>query len=274
MSLTELRESVHRVLGVDVDLGPPPGEGPHALRRLVGGNNRRAERFRDGRVFLLGDAAHVDSAGGQGLNLGMQDAINLGWKLAAGIRGDAPAGLLDTYDAERQPAAERVTMYAQALAALLAPGSDVTALRELFSELLADRSCVQRIADLTAGTDLRYDMGLADPHPLVGHCAPDMDLYTPTGPVRLAELTSTARPLLLDLTGSGAVAEALADQSERVDVHPALPASAAPAATVLLLRPDTYVAWASSSPHPSPEELADLRAAAQRWFGAPERVGA
>lgn len=104
MSLVELRESVRRVLGVDMPLGPPTGEGPHVLRRLVGGNNRRAERFHEGRVFLIGDAAHVYAAGGQGLNLGMQDAINLGWKLAAEVRGHAPAGLLDTYDPERQRA--------------------------------------------------------------------------------------------------------------------------------------------------------------------------
>ncbi|MGH3625730.1 MAG: FAD-dependent monooxygenase, partial [Sciscionella sp.] len=159
MSLAELRESIRRVLGVDVPFGPPAGEGPHLPRRLIGGNNRRAERFRDGRVFLVGDAAHVDAAGGQGLNLGMQDAINLGWKLAAEIHGSAPAGLLQTYDPERQRAARRVNMYAQALSALLAPGSDVTALRELFAELLDDRGTVHRLADLTAGTDIRYDMG-------------------------------------------------------------------------------------------------------------------
>ncbi|RCV47417.1 FAD-dependent oxidoreductase [Marinitenerispora sediminis] len=274
MSLAELRESARRVLGVDVPLGPPAGDGPHALRRIVGGNNRRAERFRDGRVFLLGDAAHVDNAGGQGLNLGMQDAVNLGWKLAADIRGEAPAGLLDTYDTERRPAAERVIMYAQALSALLAPGSEVTALRELFSELLTDRSTVQRLADLTAGTDIRYAMGAADPHPLVGYCAPDMDLAAPRGQVRLAELARTGRPMLLDLTGSGAAAEALSHLRDRVDIVSARPESAAPAATALLVRPDSYVAWASSSPHPGPEELAGLRAAARCWFGAPaQRAG-
>ncbi|MFC4562447.1 FAD-dependent monooxygenase [Nocardiopsis mangrovi] len=272
MSLAELRESAGRVLGVDVALGPPSGDGPHALRRLVGGNNRRAERYRDGRVFLLGDAAHVDNAGGQGLNLGMQDAVNLGWKLAADVRGEAPAGLLDSYDTERRPAAERVIMYAQALAALLAPGSEVTALRELFGELLSDRSTVRRLAGLTAGTDVRYAMGAADPHPLVGYCAPDLDLAAPRGRVRLAELARTGRALLLDLTGGGAVAEELAHlYDDRVDIVCARPESAAPAATALLVRPDSYVAWASSSPHPSAEELGELRAAARRWFGASAR---
>lgn len=140
MSLDELRASVGRVLGADVPLGSPTGQGPHVLRRLSGGNTRMAERFRDRRVFLIGDAAHVYTAGGgPGLNLGLQDAVNLGWKLAAAIRGSAPPGLLDSYDAERRQAARRMVMYAQAQSALTAPGSDVTALRELFSELLSDR---------------------------------------------------------------------------------------------------------------------------------------
>ncbi|MFI6575212.1 FAD-dependent monooxygenase [Nocardiopsis sp. NPDC050513] len=269
MSLAELRDSVRRVLGVDMPLGPPTGPGPHVLRRRTGGNDRHAERFRDGRVFLLGDAAHVDTAGGQGLNLGMQDAMNLGWKIAAGIRGDAPAGLLDTYDSERRPAAERVTVYARALNALLAPGGDVTALRELFGELLTDADCVRRVADLIAGTDIRYDMGGDDPHPLVGRCAPDMELHTREGPVRLAELTRTARPLLLDLTDGGVLAEALSGADERVDVVVASPGSGTPAATGLLLRPDCYVAWASSSPRPDRTEAAALRSAVHRWFGAP-----
>ncbi|MGH3623325.1 MAG: FAD-dependent monooxygenase, partial [Sciscionella sp.] len=269
MSLAELRESVRRVLGVDVPFDPPAGEGPHVLRRLIGGNNRRAERFRDGRVFLVGDAAHVDAAGGQGLNLGMQDAINLGWKLAAEIHGSAPAGLLGTYDPERQPAARRVTMYAQALSALLAPGSDVTALRELFAELLDDRSTVQRLADLTAGTDIRYDMGEHDAHPLVGRCAPDMELHTATGTVRLARLTQTARPLLLDLTEDAVVGEVLSAWQDRVDILTARPQTAEPPATALLLRPDCYVAWASASSCPAPAELEALRAATQRWFGTP-----
>ncbi|GEL17292.1 FAD-dependent monooxygenase [Pseudonocardia asaccharolytica] len=284
MSLAELRESVGRVLGADVPMGPPTGDGPHALRRLVGGNNRRAERFRDRRVFLVGDAAHVDAAGGQGLNLGLQDALNLGWKLAAQLRGDAPAGLLDSYDSERQLAARRVTGYAQALSALLAPGSDVTALRELFGELLEDRSTVQRLAALTAGTDIRYDMAGVDQrgqdghdrdrtHPLVGRCAPELNLHTPRGPVRLAELTRTARPLLLDLTTGSSLAGALTGWDDRVTMVAARPEltghdSRAGQATALLLRPDCYVAWASDSATPDAAERAALRAAAGRWFGS------
>lgn len=160
MSLDELRESARRVLGgADLPFGPPEGAGPHLLRRLNGGNTRLAERFRDGRVLLLGDAAHVHSAiGGPGLNLGLQDAVNLGWKLAAEIRGWAPPGLLDTYETERRPAAERVVMHTQAQAALIAPGPEVTALRVLFGELLRDERTIKHIADMMSGADIRYDL--------------------------------------------------------------------------------------------------------------------
>ncbi|WP_220503094.1 FAD-dependent monooxygenase [Microbispora sp. H10885] len=266
MSLEELRVSIRRVLGVDVPLDPPDGPGPHVLRRLTGGNTRIAERFADGRVFLIGDAAHVYAAtgGGPGLNLGLQDAVNLGWKLAAEIRGSAPPGLLDSYETERRSAAQRMVLNAQAQAALIAPGSDVTGLREVFTELLRDQSTVQRLAGLLSGADVRYDMGEHEAHPLTGRFAPDMDLHTPTGPVRLAELTRNARPLLLDLTEEASLAETLA-LHDQVDVVTAR--SRIPAPTALLLRPDGYVAWASASPRPNPTEIEALRAALQLWFG-------
>jgi 2-polyprenyl-6-methoxyphenol hydroxylase-like FAD-dependent oxidoreductase len=264
LTLDELRASVRRVLGVDVPLGEPEGEGPHLKRRLVGGNTRLADRFRDGRVFLVGDAAHVHSAiGGPGLNLGLQDAVNLGWKLAAVVHGHLPPDLLDSYETERRPAAERVVLHTQAQSALIAPGSEVTALRGLFLELLRDRQTVQHIADMMAGADLRYDMGIGG-HSLIGRWAPDLVLHTGNGPVRLAELTRRARPLLLDLTVDGGFAGELSGYGDRVDVISAR-ASDAPAA--MLLRPDCYVAWASSSPRADGEELAALRAALERWCG-------
>jgi hypothetical protein len=253
MSLDELRASVRRVLGVDVPLGAPDGDGPHLLNRLTRGNTRVAATFRDRRVFLLGDAAHIYAHGGGGLNLGMQDAANLGWKLAAAIGGTAPAGLLDTYDTERRIAAERLVVYASATNALVAPGSDVSALRTLFAEMLGDASTTRRIAELLAGSDIRYDMGVADAHPLVGRFAPHLDLVTPDGPVRLAELSRRARPLLLDFTGS------LARFQGPVEVVAAEPVDGVPAA--MLIRPDNYVAWAASEP-----DEAGLTAALERWF--------
>ncbi|MGW0323436.1 FAD-dependent monooxygenase [Nocardia sp. NPDC003183] len=265
MSLDELRASVDRVLAADIPLGAPSGQEPHVLRRLSGGNTRIADRFRDRRVFLIGDAAHIYTAGGgPGLNLGLQDAANLGWKLAADIRGNAPTDLLDSYEAERWQAASRMVTYAQAQSALIAPGSDVTALRELFTELLRDQDTVQRLAALTAGADIRYDTGGPDTHPLIGRFAPDMELTTPNGTVRLAELTRTARPLLLDLTGNTGLAETLPEWHDQLDIVTARPQPGLP--TALLLRPDCYVAWATASRCPDSADRQALRTALQRCF--------
>ncbi|MEU1904887.1 FAD-dependent monooxygenase [Streptomyces hygroscopicus] len=228
-TLEELRASARRVLGADLPLGPPAGPGPHLMRRLFGGNTRIAARYRAGRVLLLGDAAHVHAAiGGPGLNMGLQDAVNLGWKLAAEVRGHAPEGLLDTYETERQPAARRVAMHTQAQSLLTRPGDDVTALRELFGELLEQPTTRSHIARLLSGADLTYDMGPAA-GPLVGHWAPDLP-----GLPHLRDLTRTGRPLLLDPTG-GLDAGPWAARVETVTV-PGLD-------TALLLRPDCYIAW-------------------------------
>ncbi|MFC6019692.1 FAD-dependent monooxygenase [Plantactinospora solaniradicis] len=271
LTIAELRESARRVLGVDLPLGPPEGAGPHMLRRLTGGNTRLADRYRDGRILLLGDAAHVHSAiGGPGLNLGLQDAVNLGWKLAAEVRGWAPPGLLDSYESERRPAGERVTMHTQAQGVLAGPGIDISALRALFSELLADRRTVRHLADLLAGADIRYDMGpdlAAESSPPIGRWAPDLLLHTETGPVRLAELTRRARPLLLDLSDGGTLTGDAASWRDRVDVVTARAED--PTVTALLLRPDCYVAWATASPRPDDRDREALRSALVRWFGAP-----
>ena len=258
MSLDDLLASAARVVGVPVVAGPPTGEGPHLMRRLTGGNTRLADRYRAGRVLLIGDAAHVHSAiGGPGLNLGLQDAVNLAWKLAAVLGGRMPATLLDTYESERRPVAERVTMSTQAQSVLIRPGAEVTALRVLFGELLAAPENARRIAALLAGSDVRYDLG---PGPdQVGRWAPDLVLHSENGPVRLAELTTTARPLLLDFTGT--LATTAEPWRDRVDL---VTAKAEGEATALLLRPDCYVAWASTSDKP---DVDGLRAALERWFG-------
>jgi hypothetical protein len=254
MTLDEMRASINRVLGADVPIEPPPGAGPHVLRRLQGGNTRVAQRYRDGRVFLVGDAAHVFIAGGTGLNLGMQDAINLGWKLAAAVNGGKD--VLDTYEAERQPIAHRTVMFAQAQSALLAPGTEVTGLRQLFGELLTHPHAVRTIADLVAGADVRYPVG-ADAHLRAGWPAPDLDLRTQDGTVRLAELVRDAKPLLIDLTEDGSLA---------VDGVDTVHATADTELTALLLRPDSYVAWASTDPRPDTDSL---RRAVDEWFGIP-----
>jgi 2-polyprenyl-6-methoxyphenol hydroxylase-like FAD-dependent oxidoreductase len=270
VTFAEVRDSVERVLGVEVPLTPSTGDGPHILRRVVGGNSRLADRFREGRVLLVGDAAHVHSAiGGPGLNLGLQDAVNLGWKLAAEIQGWAPAGLLDSYESERRPVGQRVVMHTQAQSALTAAGSEVTALRELFGELLENPQNVQHLADLMSGADTRYFEG---PHPLTGRWAPDLVLDRDDGPIRLADLTRTARPLLLDFSPdasfAGLLASVPAGSRGRVEVVAAsTETTGAPVA--MLLRPDGYVAWAADGVGES--ELDGLRAALGEWFGVPDQ---
>ena len=255
VSFEELHGSIRRVLGVDVPFGPPTDDGPHLRRRLRATNSRLADRYRQGRVFLVGDAAHVHSAiGGPGLNLGLQDSANLAWKLAGTLAGWAPDGLLDSYAAERRPAAQRVTMSTQAQGVLLSPGPEVTALRVLFGELLADAVNRRRIAELMAGTDFRYQD--ADDSGLVGRFAPDLDLRLDGRTARLAELTRSGRALLLDLSGGQEFADQAAAWKDRVEVIAASsPDAGVPA---LLLRPDGYVAWAGGP---------GLLEALSRWFG-------
>jgi 2-polyprenyl-6-methoxyphenol hydroxylase-like FAD-dependent oxidoreductase len=262
MSLDELRESARRVLGVDIPFEEPKGPGPHALRRINGQNTRHAEHYRDGRVLLLGDAAHVHSAmGGPGLNLGLQDAMNLGWKLAAHLNGWAPAGLLDTYESERHPVGERVMMHSLSQTALMAPGPEVGALRTLLGELFSIPDVARYMAKLLAGNDVRYDVG--DDHPLSGRPVPELTLDDGR---RVAELLHDARPVLLDLDGgAGAAARGWLD---RVDVVRATVADRPAAA--LLIRPDGYVAWAADAI--GPDEEPGLRDALRRWFG-PESSG-
>jgi 2-polyprenyl-6-methoxyphenol hydroxylase-like FAD-dependent oxidoreductase len=274
LTLAEMEESVRRVLGAGVPLTPPAGDAPPLLRRLAGTNTRIAERFRDRRVLLVGDAAHVHSAtGGPGLNLGLQDTVNLGWKLAAAVHDPGRDRLLDSYEAERRPAGQRVIMQTQAQSALTGPGADVTALRELFGELLADLPTVQRIAETLAGSDVRYETGTpagrdvaaeSGAHPLTGRFAPDLDLVTADGPVRLAELTRDARPLLVDLTETGLPPDVLPAGGRGRVVRAKGPTGGV---TALLLRPDTYVAWASSAAGPDAAEIDALRQGAERWFG-------
>ncbi|MBE1583203.1 FAD-dependent monooxygenase [Nonomuraea angiospora] len=256
MTPAEMEDSVERVLGVRLPLAPPPEGAPTLLRRQCGRNSRLADRYRDGRVFLAGDAAHVSH--GPTLNLALQDAANLAWKLAATLRGWAPDGLLDSYGTERRASAERVLMHTRAASALLAPGGDVTALRLLFAELLGRTENLRLVAALLAGADVRYDMGEEHPAAPTGWFVPSFDLITDDGhPRRLAELLRDARPLLLDLTGGNDLAVTAEPWNEHVRRVSAT-AGDAPA-PALLIRPDGYVAWAGADPD-------GLKAALTRWL--------
>jgi len=265
MPVEELRAAVRRVLGADVPMSEPAGGEPPALRRSIGANSRQADRYRHGRVFLAGDAAHVHSGvGGPGLNLGLQDVLNLGWKLAAAVKGWAPEGLLDTYQNERHPVGQRVIMHTRAQTALLSPGANVTALRELFEELLLQRSTVQHIADLMAGSDIRYDTRTAGPaHAMAGRWIPDIAVSTGAGPTRIAELLRPGRPILLTFADRTDLAVAAKDWTDRVDVITT--ATAEPPADAVLIRPDGYVAWAADTGTPGAAD--GLRCALQTWFG-------
>jgi 2-polyprenyl-6-methoxyphenol hydroxylase-like FAD-dependent oxidoreductase len=266
MSLAELEASAKRVLGADVPLRPASPDAPLDLRRFSGINSRIASRYQVGRVILVGDAAHVHSPmGGPGLNLGLQDAVNLGWKLAAVLNGRVEPALLETYEVERRPPAERVIMHSRAQLALVRPGPEVTALRQLFAELVTDPGVARRLSDLISGAENRYTTG-PDAHPLAGRWVPDFSVANAGGTRRVAELARDGRPLLVDLTERGLVAAAAADIADQITVAAGRPVGDV-AASAVLVRPDGYVAWASSAATPGPDELRALRAALTQWFG-------
>jgi 3-(3-hydroxy-phenyl)propionate hydroxylase len=227
---------------------------------------RQAATYRKGRVLLAGDAAHVHSpVGGQGLNMGVQDAVNLGWKLAEVVRRTSPDSLLDTYHAERHPVAARVLRDTMAQVALMRPDDRIEAVRDIVSELLRMDEPRKRFAARMTGLDIHYDLG--EGHPLLGRRMPDLDLVTADGPLRVFTLLHAARPLLLNFGEAGEVA--IAPWRDRVQVVDAkydgvweLPVMGAVAApTVVLIRPDGYVAWVGEL------NQSGLTDALARWFG-------
>ncbi len=262
ITLDELRASFARVLGADL-----PMSDPQWLTRLIG-NSRQAECYRAGRVLLAGDAAHVVGVGGS-LNAGMLDAVNLGWKLAAEVRGTAPAGLLDSYHTERHAAGVRTLQQSRAQRALQTDDEYGRALRELVGEFLQFAEPQRHVGEMIAGSDVRYDMtapggtqqpgpGGQRPHELTGHLAPDLKLETADGRTRVAELMRPARPVLLDFAQDGSVEATAASSGGHVPVMKVKPIGGAARADAMLIRPDGWVAWASG-PHAAhaAEGLAD-----------------
>ncbi len=229
---------------------------------------RQAAAYRDRRVLLAGDAAHVHPPiGGQGLNTGVQDAVNLGWKLAQVVKRTTPEILLDTYHAERHPVAARVLRNTMAQVALRRTDDRSKALGDIVSELLGMDEPRRRIAADMSGLDIHYDLGAG--HPLLGRRMPDLDLTTANGPLRLFTLLHAARPVLLNLGEPGDVDIApWADRVRLVDAKydgawelPALGTVTAPGA--VLIRPDGYVAWVGE------RAQLGLGEALATWFGAP-----
>jgi 2-polyprenyl-6-methoxyphenol hydroxylase-like FAD-dependent oxidoreductase len=262
MTLDELRASARRVFGAEL-----PMTDPQLLTRTVG-NSRLADRYRAGPVLLAGDAAHIFGAGGS-LNAGLLDALNLGWKLAARIRGWAPGGLLDTYPAERYPAAQRTILQTRAQQALAASGEYAEALRDLVGELLAYPEAAGHVGAMIEGSDIRYEMPAAGvaPNELAGRLAPDVGVETSDGSTRVAQLTRTALGVLLDFTADGTAAAAGAGWTDRIGIVAARCLTGPAPAAAMLIRPDGYVAWAAGPDARDP--VLGLSEALRVWFGQP-----
>lgn len=261
-TLADLSEALIAVYGTDYGMHDPTW-----ITRFTD-TTRQAATYRERRVLLAGDAAHVHSpAGGQGLNTGVQDAMNLGWKLAQVVKGISPESLLDTYQAERHPVAARVLQNTMAQTALTRPAdARLEALRNTMSELLSMDEPRKKFAGMMSGLDIHYDLG--EGHPLLGRRMPDLGLVTADGDLRLFSLLQNARPVLLNLGDPGAFDIApWADRVRMLDASYAGPwelpvIGAVTAPTAALIRPDGYVAWVG-------EDAGDagLRGALTTWFG-------
>jgi hypothetical protein len=228
---------------------------------------RQAASYRRGRVLLAGDAAHVHSPhGSQGLNLGVQDAVNLGWKLAQVVHGTSPESLLETYHAERHPVGARVLRNTRALGALERSENRIQASREMMSELQNDETRKQYLA-MMSGLDIHYDFGKG--HPLLGRRIPDLDLVSACGPMRVFILLHNGRSVLLNLGQPGGFdVTPWADRVQLIDAKyvgtwdlPAVGTVTAPDA--VLIRPDGYVAWVGDGTQQG------LNDALTTWFGPP-----
>ncbi len=261
-TLRDLSEALIRLYGTDF--------GIHSLASISRFTDmtRQAAAYRAGRVLLAGDSAHVHSpVGGQGLGLGVQDAVNLGWKLAQVVKGISPKSLLDTYYDERHPVAARWLKHRMALTALQGQDERTQALVDIVSELASMDEPRRRLAGIVSGLDIHYDLG--DGHPLLGRRMPDLDLDTAEGPMRVFELLHDARPTLLNLGEPGDTdITRWADRVQLIDASyeaewelPVLGEVTAP--TAVLIRPDGYVAWVRDRMQPGlPEALTT-------WFGPP-----
>ena len=261
-TLRDLSEGLIAVYGTDYGIHSPTW-----ITRFTD-MTRQAATYRSGRVLLAGDAAHVHSpVGGQGLNMGVQDAVNLGWKLAQVVKGTSPESLLDTYHTERHPVAARVLRNTMAQVALMRPDDRIEAVRDVVSELLSMDEPRKRFAARMSGLDIHYDLG--EGHPLIRRRMPDLDLVTSSGPLRVYTLLHDARPVLLNFGEPGGVAIGpWADRVQLIDAKyvgtwelPAIGPVTAP--TAVLVRPDGYVAWVGDL---TQQGLAD---ALTTWFGPP-----
>jgi FAD binding domain/Aromatic-ring hydroxylase, C-terminal len=281
-TLRDLSEALIAVYGTDYGI-----HSPTSISRFTD-VARQAASYRKGRVLLAGDAAHVHyPVGGQGLNIGVQDAVNLGWKLAQVVKGTSPESLLDTYHAERHPVAARVLHNTMAQVALLRTDNRTDALRDSVAELLSMEEPRKRFAGMMSGLDIHYDLGLGHSgrHPLLGRRMPDLDVITEEGALRVFTLLHDARPVLLNLgldepkDPGGFDITPWAHRVLAIDAEytgnwelPVLGQVAAPKPTAVLIRPDGYVAWVGEGGNGGAGgdgRDTGLREALTTWFGSP-----
>ncbi|MEK8141872.1 FAD-dependent monooxygenase [Streptomyces sp. M10(2022)] len=253
----EVADVWKRVTGEDISGGTP------LWVNAFGDASRQLVHYRHGRILFAGDAAHRQMPiGGQALNLGLQDAFNLGWKLALHVRGAAPAEILDTYHSERHAVGRRVLANIRAQALMLLGGPEVEPLRTVLGELIVQEDVRAHLAGMISGLDVRYDVG-GPGHPLLGLRLPHTVLLTGKGTVTTRQLLSEGHGLLLDLRGgAGDPLPDVRGWADRVSVVAALPQQdrALEATGAVLVRPDGHVAWAGTGD-------AGLREALERWFG-------
>lgn len=266
-TLADLSEALTAVYGGDFGIHDPLW-----ISRFTDAT-RQAAAYRRGRVLLAGDAAHIHPpTGGQGIGLGVQDAVNLGWKLAQVVQGVSPETLLDTYHGERHPATARVVRNVMAQAFLQRGDARTEAVRDTIAEVLTFEQPRTQLAGLLSGLDVVYDLG--EGHPLLGRRMPDLDLATPHGPRRVFELLHGARPVLLNLGEPGSIAiTPWAHRVQQVDAHHAgtwvLPViGTVTAPTSVLVRPDGHVVWVGDGTQTG------LSEALSTWFGPPADAGA
>jgi bifunctional hydroxylase/dehydrase len=233
-------------------------------------SSRQAAEYRRGRVFLLGDAAHIHlPIGAQGMSAGIGDAMNLGWKLGAVLNGHAPGDLLDTYHSERHPVAAGILNNTLAQRTLYLGADDMNPMREVLTELLAYEEVQRRLVGMVTGLDIRYDVGQGD-HPLAGRRLPDVELVSgsgPSGKTSAFRLLHAGRGILLDLRGDAEVRAAAEPWADRIDVvtTASRPAGALADVEAALVRPDGHLAWIGSRG----SRASGLPYALARWFGAP-----
>lgn len=265
VAFAEVAAAWERLTGEDISHAEP------VWISSFGDATRQAARYRQGRVLLAGDAAHIHlPAGGQGMNASIQDSVNLGWKLAATVRGWAPPDLLDSYHAERHAVGERLLLNTQAQGLLFLSGSDMQPLRDLMTELMRIEDVARRLIGMVSGLEIRYDIGSGS-HPLLGLRLPNSKLVTRSGVVHAYQALHAGRGVLFDLADDRPMRDVATGWADRVDVVTAQPVNFGTpdedelaGTSAVLVRPDGHVAWVA--PDGGEPELV---MALNRWFGRP-----